>query len=154
MDVAARGVQVELTMPWYFQMHEFYGEEFSENPEEIEPQHLAPGDAMVLSQVLKACDASKIVGTDTVRIRATWTEPLTYQPRETVVETTVQALLAAGTPHLPKAKAIVAYAEALKAHDGAKLAAALELVVAADPDNSDPELTEIKNLISTHPMKQ
>jgi Ca-activated chloride channel family protein len=151
MDVAARGVQVELTMPWYFQMHEFYGEEFSENPEEIEPQHLAPGDAMVLSQVLKACDASKIVGSDAVRIRASWTEPLTYVPREVVVETTVQALLSAGTPHLPKAKAIVAYAEALKVGDPTKLEATLDLIAAADPDNSDPELKEIKSLIAKHP---
>jgi Ca-activated chloride channel family protein len=154
MDVAARGVQVELTMPWYFQMHEFYGEEFSENPEEIEPQHLAPGDAMVLSQVLKACDASKIVGSDAVRIRATWTEPLTYAPREAIVETTVQALLSAGTPHLPKAKAIVAYAEGLKVGDATKLQAALDLIAAADPDDSDPELKEIKSLIALHPAMQ
>lgn len=152
MDVAARGVQVELTMPWYFQMHEFYGEEFSENPEEIEPQHLAPGDAMVFSQVLKACAADVIVGTDPVRVKATWTEPLTYQARETVVEMTVQQLLSAGTPHLAKAKAIVAYAEALKVSDPTKLKAALDLATGADPQSTDADLAEIRSILEQHPM--
>ena len=55
MEVAARAVQVEVTLPWYFQMKKFYGEEWSEDPEEVEPQHLAPGDATLILQTLKAC---------------------------------------------------------------------------------------------------
>ena len=43
---------LQTTLPWYFQMKAFYGEERSENPEEVEPQHLAPGDATVILQTL------------------------------------------------------------------------------------------------------
>ena len=48
---------------------------------------------------------------------------------------------------IDKAKAIIAYAEALKLGDGAKLTAAAALVEAANPDGSDPELNEIAGLI-------
>jgi len=27
MEIAARAVQIELTLPWYFQMKKFYGED-------------------------------------------------------------------------------------------------------------------------------
>ena len=55
VEVAARDVQVELTLPPSFQMLEFHGEEYSEDPEEVEPQHLAMDDAMVFHQVLESC---------------------------------------------------------------------------------------------------
>ncbi|MDI1445709.1 VWA domain-containing protein [Polyangium sp. 6x1] len=152
MEIAARGVQVELTMPWYFQMHKFYGEEYSENPEEIEPQHLAPSDAMIFNQVLKACDPAKIVATDTITVRARWKTPLTYLDQETEVTTTVGDLLAAQKSGLPKAKAIVAFAEALKAPTSQNLADAFAMATAANVKGDDPELLEIVSLIQKHPQ--
>ncbi len=152
MEVAARGVQVELTLPWYFQVEKFSGEEYSENPEEVEPQHLAPSDALVFNQVLKACDPSVINLGDVVKVKVTWNTPLTYEAKETNIETTVGDLLAADKPHLAKGKAIVAYAEALKAPTKETLDAALALVAAANASGTDPELTEIAELLKLHPQ--
>ncbi|MEZ4313958.1 MAG: VWA domain-containing protein [Polyangiaceae bacterium] len=151
MEVAARGVQVELTLPWYFQMQKFYGEEYSENPEEVEPQHLAPSDAMIFNQVLKACDPAVVVDTDPVVLRVTWKTPLTYLEKETSIETTVGDLLSGPAPHLAKGQAIIAYAEALKTGDSAALHEALVKVDAANGSGADPELTEIAKLIPLHP---
>ncbi|MBW2522940.1 MAG: VWA domain-containing protein [Deltaproteobacteria bacterium] len=151
MEVAARGVQVELTMPWYFEMHKFYGEEYSENPQEVTPQHLAPSDAMIFSQVLKACDPSVVDPEDTIDVKATWQTPLTYQPMETSVSFTVGDLLAGSKDQLVKGKAIVAYAEALKTGLNADLHAAYDEVTAANTGGTDPELSEIAALLQMHP---
>lgn len=152
MEVAARGVQVELTMPWYFQMHKFYGEEYSSNPKEVEPQHLAPSDAMVFNQVLKACDPSVIDPADTMTVRAKWKTPLSYLEQQTEVTVKISDLLAAQKQALPKAKAIVAYAEALKAPSKQAFADALALIQKADPAGTDPALKEIASLIMLHPQ--
>ena len=154
MEVAARGVQIELTMPWYFQMHKFYGEEYSENPKEIEPQHLAPNDAMIFNQVLKACSSSVVEPTDTITVRAKWKTPLAYLDQQTEVTMTVGDLLAAQKAGLPKAKAIVAYAEALKAPSKQAFDDALALIKLADPAGTDPALNEIASLIALHPQSQ
>jgi Ca-activated chloride channel family protein len=151
MEVAARGVQVELTMPWYFQMHKFYGEEYSSNPKEVQPQHLAPSDAMVFSQVLKACDPSVINADDTITVRAKWKTPLAYLDQQTEVTVKVGDLLAAQKQGLPKAKAIVAYAEALKVPSKQAFDDALALIQIADPAGTDPALKQIASLIALHP---
>ncbi len=150
MEVAARGVQVELTLPWYFQMHRFYGEEYSENPEEVDPQHLAPGDAMIFNQVLRACDPAVVVASDEITVKATWETPITYETKSTSTTMTVGQLLDGDTAQLHKGKAIVAYAEALRTGASQDLHAALTVVEAANP-GADPELTEIAELIKGHP---
>jgi Ca-activated chloride channel family protein len=151
MDIAARAVQVEVTLPWYFQMKKFYGEEYSENPEEVDPQHLAPGDATVILQTLKACSPDVIDPADPVRLRATWQTPLAREDREAIIETTIGALLDGDTTHLQEAEAIVAYAEALKTSAPADLEAALAKVQALS-DRQDPDLMEIEELLLAHPL--
>ncbi len=151
MEIAARGVQVEITLPWYMRMFKFYGEEYSTNPEEVEPQHLAPSDAMVFNQVVKACDPSVIDPNDTITVVARWKTPLTYLPREVKVTLTLAELYAAPKPQLAKGKAIVAYAEALKLPTLETLKAALALVQEAKAGAPDPELDEIATLITKHP---
>lgn len=151
MEVAARGVQVEVTLPWYFRIEKFYGEEYSENPEEIEPQHLAPSDAMIFSQVLRACDASQIKQDDSITVTARWKVPITYEAKETKITMTVADILAGGHEQLRKGTAIVAYAEALKTGNSAALHDALSKVQAANAGKNDPELTEIEGLIQMHP---
>ncbi|MBK8255473.1 MAG: VWA domain-containing protein [Polyangiaceae bacterium] len=151
MEVAARGVQIELTMPWYFSISKFSGEEFSTDPTEIEPQHLAPSDAVVLNQVLKACDPAVVNNADPIKLRVTWQTPITYENKETLMETTLGDLLAAAKPTLPKGHAIVAYAEALKSQNPQELKDALAKIQAANMAGTDPELNEIATLIAKHP---
>jgi len=152
MEIAARGVQVELTMPWYFQMHKFYGEEFSSDPKEIEPQHLAPGDAMVFNQVLKACDVSVINPSDTITVRLKWKTPLAYLDQQAELTVPISDLLAAQKQGLPKAKAIIAYAEALKYPSKQAFDDALAKIQLADPSGTDPALKEIASLIGKYPV--
>jgi Ca-activated chloride channel homolog len=148
MDVAARAVQVELQMPWYMGIERFYGEGYSTNPRAIEPQHLAPSDAMTFAQTVRPCGPDVGSPADPVQVIARWQTPLTHVAQQVSVSTTLGDLLAAGTVYLPKGAAIVAYAEALKT--GATPTAlqdALAAAAAADPGGTDPELTEIRGLI-------
>lgn len=153
MDVAARGVQVQLTLPWYFQMKKFYGEEFSENPDEVEPQHLAPNDAMVFHQVIAPCDAEVVGPEDEITVTVNWTDPATYQAKEASITSSIGELLEGDTTQLMKGKAIVAYAEALRSGENAHLQSAYAAVESAGPA-TDPALAEIKALIAKHPAYQ
>lgn len=153
MEIAARGVQVELSLPWYFKMEKFYGEEYSSNPEEVTPQHLAPSDAMVFNQIVKACDPAVVNPNDIISIKASWETPITYEKRETSISTTVDELLTAmNKVPLLKGKAIVAYAEALKNASADALKDARAKVIEANPSGMDPELKEIQSLIEKHPL--
>jgi Ca-activated chloride channel homolog len=147
MDVAARNVQVELQLPWYMAISKFYGEEYSTNPSVVETQHLSPNDAMVFNQIVRPCDASKLLAEDSVKVIARWQTPLDHVQKQVELTTTIGELGAQTPVYIDKAKAIIAYAEALKLGDGAKLTEAAALVEAANPDQSDPELNEIAGLI-------
>lgn len=148
MDVAARAVQVRLDLPWYLGVARFYGEELSTNPNVIEPQHLAPNDAMVFNQVLRPCAPERFIEADPVTVTANWTTPTTHEPRTNSVTTTLGSLLAARSTHLPKAQAIIAYAEALKAGSTPSgLAQARTKLSLALTLGSDPDLVEIDSLL-------
>lgn len=147
MEVAARGVQVELSLPWYFQMAKFYGEEYSTDPEAVKPQHLAPGDAMVFLQTLKACDAGVVNLADPISINVRWQEPITHTAREAGLQTTLSSLLGGDHAAIDKGLAIVAFAEALKAPGAEAYANARSKVEAADPDRVDPDLVEIGTML-------
>jgi Ca-activated chloride channel family protein len=153
MEVAARDVRVEVTLPWYFQMKRFYGEEYSENPEEVDPQHLAPGDVTVIMQTVAACSPDVVDGADPVRLRVEWQSPIERQPREAVIETTIGALLDQDHARLEQAAAIVAFAEALKTGAAAELDAALDSVRALDAAD-DPRFAEIEELLAGHPGRR
>ena len=157
MDVAARAVQVKVTLPWYFQMYKFHGEQYSGDPKKVKPQHLAPGDSMVFHQIVRACDASEINGDDPMEFAATWTDPFDYTEKTTSVATTIDALLAGQIEALKRGRAIVAYAETLKlvstqtvAERAVTIDAALSVVAEADPSGTDPELSEIKDLLTKY----
>jgi Ca-activated chloride channel family protein len=153
MEIAARSVGVTITLPWYFSVQKFYGEAISPKaPSDIEPQHLAPNDAMVFHQVLEACDPSVIVPSDPVHFEANWKDPKTYEMKTTVYDGTIADLLSAPKVALPKGRAVVAFAEALKAPTKAVLHAALDLANTAlltTPD--DDELKSIIAIIPKHP---
>lgn len=151
MEVAARGVNLELTLPWYFQMHEFYGEEYSEDPKEVEAQHLSPSDVMVFNQVLKACDASVVNEADAIAIKATWETPITREPMVLDHVATVGELLGGETAQLRMGKAIVAYAEALKTGATEDIASAQAALSAVDPALGGDAIEEIAGLLAKHP---
>ena len=157
MEVAARAVQVELKMPWYFSIQDFHGEQYNPDPSKVKPQHLAPGDAMVFHQLLRACAASEIDMNDTLEMTARWTEPLTYFPKSNATTVTLQQLMSGADAQLRRGRAIVAYAEVLKAIPTLAYAqrkpavdAALGVVAAANPGSTVPELNEITALLQKY----
>jgi Ca-activated chloride channel homolog len=113
MEVAARSVQVEMIMPAGFVMDEFHGEEYSENPQEVEPQHLAPNDAMLFHQILADCAPEEHDGSEVFQFTVTWVDPVTRDPRVDTVSLTVTEMLAQADSQLLKADVLVDYAMAL-----------------------------------------
>jgi Ca-activated chloride channel family protein len=155
MDIAARAVRLELTLPWYMRVAEFHGEHISTNPREIDPQHLAPNDAMVFHQVLQACTPSAIDPADRIVARAT------YASRDRVasaerIETSFRDLLDAQDGALRRGRAIVAWAEALKridargGRDVGDLDAVERLVREAPESATDPAMREILELVTRY----
>jgi Ca-activated chloride channel family protein len=145
MEIAAREVSVEVTLPWYFKMREFYGEEYSTDPELVDPQHLAPGDVMVFQQVLEACDASVVSPDDVVGLKVKWKTPLAHLDDSTELEVSLGELLEADQAPMRKARAIIAYARALQGE--LMVYEALALVSEALADGSDADLEEIQSLL-------
>ena len=114
IEITAMGVRVKLSMPYYLIMSEFHGEEYSENPEEVEPQHLAPNDAMIYHQYLVACDPLIVNPDDIIQVEAEYTDPETRQVFTDISARTMATMLAGGADQLIKGDAVVTYAEALK----------------------------------------
>lgn len=153
MNVAARDVQVELRLPEYMQIEKFYGEEYAGTPDNIEPQNLAPGDSMVLNQVIYLAEPSLACGLDTMTVKVTWETPGTHDGREVSLPP-VSLLDLLGKPpshQMAKANAIIAYAEALKIDDAAELAGALTAVEQAQKLTEDADLAAIADLLGKHP---
>lgn len=163
MDVAARGVRLELTLPWYMRVVEFSAEAVSADPRAVRPQHLAPDDAMVFRQVLTPCGPGVARGGDPVRLRATW-EAAGGAPAAVTVDATFDALLAADDAALRRGRAIVAWAEALQRAEplarraaradldalGASLQQVRALVAAVPGAAADPGLREIDELAADY----
>lgn len=154
VDIAARAVRLEVTLPWYLKVHKFYGEQISTDPTQVRPQHLGPNDAMLFFQTLRACDPSRMRADDRIVLRATWETPLSREKKSATIDTTLSALGTAD-PSLHKAAAIAGYAEALRAaatapSNAEKVAAidrALGALAAAPTAKTDPDLIEIGALL-------
>ena len=114
MEIAVRALRMEVTLPWYFSMKEFHGEEWSHNPQEVEPQHLAPNDVMVFHQVIQACWHELVSGEDEIIVRANFADPITRQHEDVEQTFTMADLMDRGSASLTKGDAIVAYAELLQ----------------------------------------
>lgn len=163
VDLAARAVRLELTLPWYMRVAEFSGEAVSGDPGAVEPQHLAPNDAMVFRQVLQACSPDVVAPGDRVRLRATYETP-DRRPASEALDVTMADLLDAGDAELRRGRAVVAWAEALKrveplarrgtradvaaAHGILADVRALAAAVPGAPD--DPAMQEIVSLVDAY----
>ncbi len=153
MNVAARDVQIELRLPEYIQIEKFYGQEYAGTPENIEPQNLAPGDSMVLNQVIYLAQPSVACGLDTMTVKVTWKTPGSHDDREASLPpvSLLDLLGKAPSSQMAKANAIIAYAEALKTDDAAELASALAVVEEAQELTGDADLAAIADLLGKHP---
>jgi Ca-activated chloride channel family protein len=116
VDIAARDVSVALSLPYGLGISRFHGEEYSQAPGVVEPQHLAADDAMAFHQVLGSCGEP---GPDLLSQNATVTvdyeDPLSGSSRTATLSLTVAELFAqVESASLSKAGAVVAWAKLLK----------------------------------------
>lgn len=151
MMVAARDVRVRLDMPPGFEIVRFSGEEYSTDPSEIEPQHLAPNDAMVFHQTVATCAPELVDEAASFTITTRFQDAVTFEQREVKETRSFSELLALPSANLLKGAAVFAYAEGLKAvrdgdQTGKTLALeALALAEAALP--GDKDLAEIRAVL-------
>jgi Ca-activated chloride channel family protein len=134
MGLAARNVQVELTMPPGFEIVKFSGEEYSSDPKEVEPQHLAPNDSMVFLQELTTCAPQLVDDTAEFTVTATWEDVSSFESVEVSQTYTFAQLLNADASRMAKGAAILAYADALiaiKKDEGEATQAAIDAAFGA-----------------------
>jgi Ca-activated chloride channel family protein len=133
--VAARNVEIELELPAGFDIVRFSGEEMSTVRDEVDPQHLAPSDSMVLLQSIQTCAPDEITGDEEITVTAHYQDPDTFRNRSVTRTLSFSELLDGEVGLLRKGQAVVAYADALKQFrrttTGPALAAAVESALAA-----------------------
>ncbi len=151
MMVAARDVRVRLDMPPGFEIVRFSGEEYSSDASEIEPQHLAPNDAMVFHQTIQTCAPELVDDAASFTVTTRWQDAVTFEQREVQETRKFNELLAEPSANLLKGAAVFAYAEGLKAvqaEDWTGKTRALEaLALAEDALPGDPDLAEIRAVL-------
>lgn len=153
MGVAARNVRIELSLPPGFEIVEFSGEEYSEDPEAVRPQHLAPNDSMVLFHHLRTCAPELVEAGSQVEVTVTFEDPRTGEAHQTNRTFTFAELLDHPHPRLAKGMAIFAvtkifghspYEDEGPAAIGAAHAA---LALAHDLLPDDPDLAELSAIV-------
>jgi len=159
--VSARNVRMRLTLPWYFGVKRFHGEEISQNPAEVEPQHLAPNDSMTFHQVIAPCDPTLVTTCDTIDAYVEYTDPLTGDLGSDELSVGIEGVVLEPAPRLYKADVVVGYAKALVVIDGLTTAGmwAEAVLVAqgmqtwaqqAATELADAELQEIADLMGQY----
>jgi Ca-activated chloride channel family protein len=159
MDIAAREVEIAVTIPSYFDIQTSSGETYSQDKDAVKPQHIAPGDTMVLNQTLTVLSEGGPCLTDKVIVTVNWKDPFLHTSMGENFRTWQEPLQnVTGEPwQLLKAEAIFAYARALQSHkkmdfDVAQLA--LDSAKAHPGIGQDPyasELDDISELIALFP---
>jgi Ca-activated chloride channel family protein len=112
--VAARDVQLELSLPPGFEVLRFSGEGMSSDPLDLDPQHIAPNDSMVFYNELHTCAPALLAEDATVTVSVRFRDAIDYQEHELTLETSWAELVAGETALLHKGRAVYTYAEALK----------------------------------------
>jgi hypothetical protein len=111
--VAARNVRMRVTLPWYFGVKSFHGEEYSADPTEVEPQHLAPNDAMAFHQIIGACDPESIHANDMIEAHVEYLHPLTLEPMSDTLALPIGSLVKQDASALHKADVVVGFAKSI-----------------------------------------
>jgi Ca-activated chloride channel family protein len=158
LAIAAMDVRVKMTLPRSFSMKEFHGEQYSADPRKVEPQHLAPNDAMVFHQTIQSCAPDLLTGKEYVTAEAFFTDPATRERKSVMARATLNELLAQTHPQLLKGDAVVEYAEMFKKLPALQSSAARKekclsvqsIVRSANQGSNDPDLVEIDQLLTTY----
>jgi Ca-activated chloride channel family protein len=158
ISLAAMDVQVKVTLPPTFSLEEFHGEEYSTDPKEVDPQHLAANDAMIFHQSIASCAPELLTGGENLVAEAFFTEPVSRQRRSVKSQATFDELTAQEHPQLLKGDAIVAYAEMFKqlptlasrSEMGEQCREVQTLVQQANGNNTDADLGEIDSLLDIY----
>lgn len=146
LDVAVRDVQVQVDLPPGFSIIEFSGEEWSPNPEEIEPQHLAPNDSMVFLQKIGTCAPELVADESELSVTVRYKDAITFEEKELSATRSFGQLLAETSPQLEKGLAVFRYAQALGG-DAAIEDAFTQLEVAEGLLSGDEDLAEIREVL-------
>jgi Ca-activated chloride channel family protein len=161
LAVAARDVKMKVTLPWYFGVRAYHGEQISSSPQLVRPQHLAPNDVMAFHSVISACDPSFITECDAITAELTYTEPGSGRVMHEEIVLPLGEAVTAPAAHLPKAEVVVSYAKALiviawlaehgEWTDAYGVADAMTTWLAdAAEAAGDAELVEISGLMATY----
>ncbi len=143
MAATARDVRIRYDLPSGFAIDRFSGEELSTDPSQVQPQHMAPNDAVVLFQQLSVC--SEAVDLDqAITVTVSYLDGVTFEPREASATATLRELLDGDHAQLLKGKAIYTFAETLKHERGEEADSrrgeareALDAALDANPDDAD-----------------
>jgi len=151
LQVAARDVQLGVTLPPGFVVDVFTGEEMGSTPSEVEPQHLSPDDQMLYDLDLRDCSPDETTADLEFQFTVEWIDPLTGQSHLDTTTRTVVEMLAEPHRELVKAQALVdfslAFAEVTslpfdeRADHLDGVIAQLQSAVIAFP--TDPDLPEV-----------
>jgi Ca-activated chloride channel homolog len=159
LDVAARDVAVRLDLPPGFEITRFSGEEYSTDPQEVEPQHLAPNDAMVFQKHLATCAPELLEADPEVTIEVSWKDAVTFEAHTVSRAMPWSELLGTDQALLWKGEAVFSYVLALKAFKASgpsstELTAAVttwqyaqEQAEALNP--GDDDLVEVRQVMAT-----
>ena len=155
MEIAGRDIQLSVTMPEGYVLDEFHGEEVSPDPQEVDPQHLGPGDAMLYHFDLIDCASDQHDGEEMFEFQATWEDPITRESRSDIVTMSLNAMVDDAGLQLRKANAIIAYAKALTdvwhyGDEQAYLDGVIAEVEAAYFDTGDTDLAAIVELLESY----
>lgn len=153
--VVARDVRVRLDLPPGFEIVSTTTEEASLDVAEVDPQSLAPNDAMVFHQRIRTCAPELLTEQSMMTVTVSYRDALSFEAREVQHGVPILELLQGDPAPLLKGAALFAYAESLKLYKQADLAgrpmamdgalAAIERAEAALP--GDPELAEIRAVL-------
>ena len=155
MDVWVRDVSVILDLPPGFEIVKFSGEEYSTDPSEIEPQHLAPNDAMVFYQSIQTCAPESVTDDTEITVAVTYKDGTTFESGSRSLTASFGELTATTPVLLYKGAAIYGYAEGLRelrttADSAATIEGMMRWVQRAEQYNpDDADLIEIRGLIES-----
>jgi hypothetical protein len=162
MDEAGRDVTVGIAAPSLLEMVDV-DDSGAVAQSQLLTSDLGRGRSMVFRHFVKVCVGadSKALGTQTIDITTTWTDPVSGEPRSRDDHPMIQDLRHANPSHqAQKVAAIVAFGGALKSltpsrfKDACKKVADARTALSNDPAGaqSDPELDSILLQIKAHPL--